>query len=114
MQPTVYIPTVPMRWDSDNEVQMPVFDLSPLAEWGELKELLRPQIGPIDPFAIAPLRELMDRQLRDCAADDLLVSVGNMALVVQAAALMLKRHGRVNLLLWDKVQKRYSKVEIKA
>jgi len=104
--PKVYVIHEPVRRDKQTGQMIPVFDLQPASRFGVLTFVLpggnRP---PLSPEAVLP-------QIRDAmmayTEDDYIVTVGDPALYVWAAALAAHgTNGAVNLLKWNAREQSY-------
>lgn len=110
MRPRVFVIHEPLRRDRVTGEMYPMHDLTPAAEFGDIRVVLpsanRP---PLDPEASLPtLREAM----ADFSSDDYLVMVGDMNLVCWAAALAARStDGAIRLLRWDGRGERYVALE---
>lgn len=112
-RPTAWIPTVPMRWDHEEQIAKPVVRLEPAELWGTPRVLLKPRTGSVSAYHIGPLIQTMREVLRrDARTEDYVVAVGDPALIVAVAGIMLKMFGRANLLRWDRLAARYVVVEV--
>lgn len=81
---TVYVVQEHRRYDRDTGGYIPVHDLSPARQYGELKFLLNPTAGPWQSESI--IRDLREG-LRDFTPDDYLLMVGNPVLCSWATAI---------------------------
>lgn len=110
MRPTVFVIHEPLRRDRATGEMYPMHDLSPAAEFGDIRVVLPSANRPaLDPEASLPLiREAM----ADFAPDDYLVLVGDINLVCWAAALAARAtDGAIRLLRWDGRGCRYVALE---
>lgn len=83
----------------------PRFDLSAVAAFGEIVEVLDGRIGPM---ATAPAMAEMRHALRNYSDDDFILALGAPAFLVAAGAVAASHNnGRVHVLHWDKAQQKY-------
>lgn len=101
---TVYVVTDPMQYkDGKPSAQ---FDISPAAEYGDIK-ILVPQTDP--PHVTDSIVRLLNEKLADFSDDDYILPVGNPALIATAVAIASDINGGVySMLIWDKMNRSYS------
>lgn len=110
--PRVFIPQEPRRRDPDSGDWMPLFDLSPALKFGVI-EILMPH-GPIlldTAVVIASLKA----QLKDYTDDDYIMCIGDPSAI--AAAVLVAgsiNKGKITLLKYDRVEKRYNSIKYQA
>jgi hypothetical protein len=81
------------------------FNISPAAAFGEIK-FLKNEVGDYT-FAYSALLESMYASLKKSTPGDYLLMVGDPVAFALAMHAMLKLHGAVNVLKWDKQGKMY-------
>lgn len=107
MPSRVFITQVPQR-RGNNNVWVPVIDVTPAKEYGELITMLPPQASWLTQDDLnANLLRLLDEQ-RFCA-EDYLMPLGSPAVMASAAILASRRlrNKPLQLLVWDRDTKRY-------
>lgn len=109
--PTVYIVQNQMRRSTTSGKLEPAFDLAPAREYGNLSFLL--DSGPTPMIADAMIEEL-DAKLENYDRDtDYLLAVGNPVAISAAAAIVaFNCDGRVRMLVWDRIVRKYNVVNI--
>ena len=91
--------------DLNTMLLRPRFDLSAVAPFGEIVEVLDGRIGPM---ATAPAMAEMRHALRNYGDDDFILALGAPAFLVAAGAVAASHNnGRVHVLHWDKLQQKY-------
>jgi len=102
---TVYVVQQHRKYNKDTGEYVPVFDLEPATEHGQLSFLLSPTAAPFHPETVIPeLREA----LQDFNDDDHLLLVGNPVLIGWATAIAADYNdGRVSVLQWSGRDQRY-------
>jgi hypothetical protein len=109
LAPSVYVPQEPSRWDAALQMHVPSVNLRPAMKYGSIKVLMPPNISVM--FA-SPTVQALKEKLAHATADDFLVAVGDPTLIATCAGIMLRRHGRLNLLKWDRRESQYALVEV--
>lgn len=105
---TVYVVQAHRRYNKDTGEYEDVHDLSPAAEFGELRYLLTPTAAPWDTDSI--LADLWDG-LGSFSDGDYLLMVGNPVLVGLATAVASEvSGGRINFLQWSGRERSYTPV----
>lgn len=85
-------------------------DLTPAAAWGEPVILLQSNQSLIDP---SPTIDTLHVKLRNFADCDYLVPIGDPVLMCAAAMVAASYNsGRVKLLKWDRMLKKYLQIQI--
>jgi hypothetical protein len=84
-------------------------DLTPAEEFGELVRVLPPRATPFEAGVILAVRAVLARF--DARRDWLLLS-GNPVLLSVAAITVAARTGKLRALQWDRIQRKYLKVEV--
>lgn len=104
----VYITHEPHR--VENGVIKSVFDMTPAAEYGEI-EVLMPAGASL--LSTVPMVRTMRDRLYNFSDDDYLLPVGDPASIMAAGAIAAEiNNGRVKILRWDRVTRRYIVVQI--
>lgn len=105
-QRRVFIPQIPMRYDRVTSSRVPSLDLNPAADYGTCIAMASP-----DASGNAAIR-----QVRDAAShikpNDLILGVGDVALIATALIYANQKNGSAQLLRWDKIRKHYDIQEI--
>lgn len=109
LAPSVFVPQEPSRWDPALQMHVPSVNLRPAMKYGTLKVLMPPNISVM--FASPTIQALKER-LAGSTPDDFLVAVGDPTLMASCAGILLRKHGRLNLLKWDRRESQYALVEI--
>lgn len=106
---TVYVVQDHRRYDKETGCFVPVHDLTPAQEYGELRYLLTPTAAPWHPTSVLP--DLW-AGLKDFSDEDFLLLTGNPILIGWATAVAADfNEGRVKLLQWHGREQRYIPVE---
>lgn len=113
MQTTVFLPSIPMRWDETREIRRPTFDLTPVRQYGRAVVLVpeNKDYDLTDLFDVQPVVDLIKAGLADSTEDDYIVAIGDPVLICAAAAVQVQRHNNVRMLRWDRLQQRYKIME---
>ena len=112
MNPRVFAPQVPSRYDSATRLWIPTMNMAPARKYGELVVLLpananRLHTSPL----IAALREGMST----FRAEDALIAVGDPTLIAAATLIAARKTGgAVRMLKWDRMMGDYILVEVSA
>ena len=89
----------------DSGLLRPRFDLSGVAMYGEIIEVLD---GRLSPMATSPAMSEMRHALRNYCDDDFILALGAPAFLVAAGAIAAgHNNGRVHVLHWDKSMQKY-------
>ncbi len=107
----VYAPQVPSRYDAATRLWVPSINLDPAKAWGELVVMLPPNANRMH---IEPLAQAMREKMRDFAAEDWIVAVGDPSLIATAACIAHRTAGILRILKWDRQQASYMPVEVRA
>jgi len=110
MNRRVFVVHQPTGRDPYTHAVKPTMDLSPALEYGELRFVLRDFENPFnDPQATLDevQRVFADERL---TADDWVLLVGNPVLIGMVAAAAANATGRLNLLQWNRAERRYMPV----
>jgi len=121
-KPTVFVTQIPHRKvtgfaqqsprmeDSKPEAFIPAMNISPAAEFGEIKVMFPPRVSF---FNTLELSKQLHEILKDYnyEAGDCLLPLGDPILIASACA-MLGKHGRFYVLRWDKNLGRYTRSTI--
>ena len=106
---TVYVVQDCQRYDRDTGQYVPSHDLSPAAEFGDLKYLLTPTAAPWHTESI--IQDLWDG-LADFTPSDYLLLVGNPVFIGLAATVACDiTGGRIRFLQWNGKERRYLPIE---
>lgn len=90
--------------------QVSSVDLSPAADWGEPIILLQQKQSLLNP---EPTVATLNEKLSDFGDDDYLVPIGDPVLMCAAAMSAAKHNaGRVKMLKWDRLLKKYIPIQI--
>lgn len=125
MSSKVYVVQQPMRRVSKEDVDrgfygenalgtfVPTFDLTPALEYGDIELLL--DSGVFVGIATVPMIRSFHEKLRNYTSDDFLILTGNpVAMGLATAVAAHYNAGTVNILQWDRRQRKYIKTENKA
>ena len=88
---------------------MPTINLNSAAVYGNIEILLPPNVSSI---ALVPIKQALKEKLSKSEPDDLLIAVGDPTIIAICAVILAKKHGRLNMLKWDKMNSGYTKVEV--
>lgn len=83
----------PNVWIVNHQFQ----DVSHAATFGTIKYVTE---GQVNTFNVDSLIGIVSKAFQDSQAEDWLVPTGSMLLGILAAVEMVRRHGRLNILLW--------------
>ena len=84
--------------------------MTPAAEWGQPIILLQTKQTLLDP---EPTIDVLHEKLKDFSDDDYLVPIGDPVLMCAAAMVAaLYNEGRVKMLKWDRLCKKYIPIQI--
>jgi hypothetical protein len=116
----VYVVQQPMRRVSEDDVDrgyygakalgtfVPTFDMTPALEYGDIELLL--DSGVFVGIATVPMIRSFHEKLRDFSDDDFLILTGNpVAMGIACAVAAHYNAGAVNILQWDRRQRKYIK-----
>ena len=96
--------------DREFNVLVPIMDLTPASEYGDI-EILLPSGRPT--MDLANIQRAIKEKIAESTDDDYVVAIGDPALMSLVVALLLIKNGKVKMLKWDKNNRRYYSVEIK-
>lgn len=108
----VFVTQVPNRRDKETGALVPSVNIGPASEFGELIIMMPPTAAF---FATADLVDQLKNHLEKYDYDngDVLVALGDPAVIGTACALLGKMRDRFSMLRWDRQLGRYLKVVIK-
>lgn len=106
VQPKVFITHIPQRKDSATGDSLPVVNVQPAAEHGEIVVMM-PAKSTFYASAdlVRSLRVHLDGY--NYERGDSIVALGDPSIIAVAFAVLGKDHGRFKVLKWDKTLKRY-------
>jgi hypothetical protein len=105
---TVYCVTEPVKME--NGTPIPLFDLTPATQFGEIQVLLKQSQSFIDP---APLVDPLFEKLHLFGNDDYILPTGDPTMIALVAAICsYVNGGRFKILKWDKRARLYYGVQI--
>lgn len=109
--PKVFVPQLPNRRDSVSGQLVPVADIRPAEEHGEIRIML-PAEAPF--FATADLISSLRSHLHDYSYEDgdSIMAIGDPVILCAVAAILGARGGKFYVLKWDRKMKRYFKMKI--
>ena len=110
MQPKVYVPQEPSRYDAEFGTRVPTVDLRPAMAYGEVVVMLPANVTGM---LMAPVVQALKEKLSEFTDDDSLVAIGDPSIIAAASGIVLYKNKRLKLLKWDKRAKAYSVAEIK-
>lgn len=88
--------------------KVPRFDITPAAEYGEIRYLLDAKASA---FCIAPISRQLREGLKNFSDSDILLPVGDPAIMLMAGIIAAQRTGgKLTILKWDRHSRRYLKV----
>lgn len=101
----VYIVQNSYTRDAESGLLRPRFDLSSVAEYGELVEVLDNRMSPL---ATEPAMREIRHALRNYSDEDYLLAIGAPAFLIAVGAIAAWRNaGRVRVLHWDRATQKY-------
>lgn len=105
-RPRAYVVHQPVKLDYTTRQWVPNVDVSFASVYGDVVFLLTtPERAPVDPELTLPI---LREKLKAFTKDDYLVLVGDMNLVIYAAALAMKETGGfIRMLRWNPVDRGY-------
>lgn len=106
---TVWVPQEPSRLDPKTKLWMPTVSLQAAAAFGNIEILLPPGMSTL---ALVPIRQALKEKLVNSGPEDFLVAVGDPAIIAMCAVILARKHGKLNMLKWDKNNSGYLKVEV--
>lgn len=110
MQPKVYVPQEPSRYDHDFGTRVPTVDLRPAMSFGEVVVLLPANVTGM---LMSPVVQALKEKLAEFSDEDFLVAIGDPSIIAVASGIILSKNHKLKLLKWDKRSKAYSVAEIK-
>ena len=99
---TVWIPSLPTRYDAATHTRVPSLDLNAAARYGAMVNMTTGDQKPIQE-SIAEI----ENASQDVQSDDLILCVGDVVLCAAAISLVNQQNGHVNLLRWDRLRRTY-------
>ena len=102
----VYIPQLPTRYDRATDTRVPSIDLNKAALFGELTVIT------VQPTPMEDAMEQIQAVAGSITPDDLILAVGDVALLVATAAIACRATGIARILRWDKQKQDYDIVEV--
>jgi hypothetical protein len=106
---TVWVPQQPSRFDHEFNIWVPIIDLKSASKYGNIEVLLPPGMSPL---ALDPIKRALKEKLAASTDSDYLVAVGDPAIIAICAVLLAKKHGKLNVLKWDRNNEMYFNVEV--
>jgi len=108
----VYVTQIPHRKDRETGKFVPVINIAPAAEHGEVV-IMMPAQAPF--FATTDLVSQLRTQLQDYnyKRGDSLIALGDPAIIAAASAVLAKDFGSFIILKWDRTIGRYLPAHIK-
>lgn len=97
--PKVFIPSIKTRFDPITETRIPLHDLTPAAEFGDLQVMLPNFDG--HGLSIYDRIELIGERLTEIHPRDCIVSIGDPLLIAAAIHYSQERLGSARVLVWD-------------
>lgn len=107
----VYVPHVPSRYDPVTDRRVPVFDLQPATEYGQLEFLLdlsQDTRGKLDPSLFQGIK----KRLQAMTENDFLLCMGDPIITAAAISYATTLLGRIKVLRWDKSKREYYYTEV--
>ena len=99
---TVWIPSLPTRYDAATHTRVPSLDLNAAARYGAMVNMLEePAANTQDSI------NLLNEATEKVQKDDLILCVGDVVLCAAAICMVNEKNGHVNLLRWDRVRRTY-------
>lgn len=110
-KPTVFVTQIPNRRDKETGVLVPVINIAPAAEHGEVRVIMPAKANF---YASADLVRQLREGLRDYNFErgDTIVPLGDPSIVMTAGAVLAEMRTRFRVLKWDRLVSRYLPVEI--
>lgn len=108
---TVFITQIPVRRDKETGASIPVFNIAPAAEYGEIKVMMP---SGANFFATGDLVRQAKNALRDYNPEngDSIVAMGDPSVIAVCIAVIAKKHDKFYVLKWDRVLNRYIRIEV--
>lgn len=111
MKRTVFVTQVPNRRDKGTGAFVPVFNISPAIEHGEIEVIMPPSASFYNTAEMVKhLRQSLVRY--NYAAGDSIVPAGDPAVIMAAGAIVAERNKSFRILKWDKSVGRYVPIDI--
>lgn len=110
--PTVFLPSIPLRYDRAVGESVPFLDTSSTADWGDPVTLIdapTPLLMTEFEFILADLY----RQLHNIDTNDFVVAIGDPVLLAATVGFALQKNKRVKVLRWDRYMQLYYPVDVK-
>ena len=103
--PRVFVVQEPTKYDHEKQMRVPIYDLSPAAEYGEIVVMLPSGTLAQDTNGVIDdLKLYLDK----CGPNDYLLCAGNPTAIAMAAAIMADNtEGLLQTLEWDRKGSRY-------
>ena len=109
--PKVFVTQIPQRKDRETGVYVPVVNIAPAAEYGEIVTIMPPQAAFYNTKdLVTQMREALKEY--DYEAGDCIVSLGDPAVIGVAFAVLGQRFGKFTVLKWDKNVERYAPARV--
>jgi hypothetical protein len=107
----VYVPQIPARKDKATGIFVPVVNVAPAAEHGEVVVLLPANTSF---YAVGDLITQLRTRLRqyDYGAGDSIVAIGDPAVMAAVFGMLGNMFGKFYVLKWDRSIGRYSKIKV--
>lgn len=109
--PQVYVTQLPHKRDNATGQLVPIFNISPAQEFGELVFMMPPQAHFQPPTDIV---QKLSASLKDYdhEAGDAVLLLGDTILIAATCAILARRHRQVAVLRWDRQLGRYTRVTV--
>lgn len=107
----VFVPQIPRRRDKTTDKFIPVVNVSPAEEYGEIVVLLPPTASF---HATGDIVDLLRPQLKQYSYEDgdSVIAIGDPSILAVVLGILGREHGKFYLLKWDRLMQRYNKSKI--
>lgn len=111
MQPKVFVPNIPTRFEPLSGGRVPTINLNPAMEYGDLVPCISAEVNVRD-YEVNDLLAGVQESLRNCSKHDYILCVGDPILIAAAIAYAHDINGEAKVLRWDRSKKSYDVVEV--
>lgn len=110
--PTVFLPSIPSRYIPNLGKRVPIYDVSPAAEFGAL-ELIVDYDGALEDLSMETKITLVKSSIRNKHQPlDYLVAIGDPVLIGVAIHCIIEKHGKATVLRWDRQTETYQLIGV--
>jgi hypothetical protein len=108
----VWAANLPTRYDPPTQSYIPAIDLKPASEFGVVTAIASGRLDTNDPQPQIDSIQQFVANSPEFKADDYVLAIGDLVMCAALISAACFRYGKVNVLKWDKHNRRYDAMEI--